>query len=308
MLQLQVIPTTEGLKITEIFCSLRPTHAGRKGPRERRRRAYTKLLLVDRSMQEVGLKPAPRLRWALRKAHTSGGQDYARVYPNALVQDVPLASHAARAQDREPADDGILAHASVRAYYRAPYHRAGFNLRPVEKYAPLDQRPFPDPTAASERGSAPDRGLVLEDASGGHRDRWQNFHTLAHGYRGVNLEVIEVFASADGAGEDVVGGGEVTPRCAYVPPVGARDVRAQAPLGLKLREDLALDGHLLVCRDHIQDLRLEHVDPGVYQACRYLIGGRLLDKAVHQHVVVHLDEPVSRRILDADQHYRRQRI
>jgi hypothetical protein len=101
-----------------------------------------------------------------------------------------------------------------------------------------------------------------------------------------------------------VGGHQVAARGSYVPPVGARDVRPQAPRRLELGEDLALYGDLLAARDHLQDLGLEHVDAGVHQVGGHLVGGRLLDESVHEHVVVDLDEAVGRRVLDAGQGYR----
>src|SRR5918993_506377 len=112
----------------------------------------------------------------------------------------------------------------------------------------------------------------------------------------------------NGSREDVLGSGEVTPRCAYVPPIGTRDVGPQAPLGLEVRENLTLDGNLSARGNHGQNLRLEHVNTGVYQIRRHLVGGGLLEESVHQHLMIHLDESVSRRVLDARQHDRRQGV
>ena len=92
-----------------------------------------------------------------------------------------------------------------------------------------------------------------------------------------------------------MGGGQVAAGRADVAPVRARDVGPHPAALLQLGEDLTLYGDLAACRDHLQDLGLEHVDAGVDQVGRNLVRGRLLDKAVHQHLVVYLDEAVSRR-------------
>jgi hypothetical protein len=122
------------------------------------------------------------------------------------------------------------------------------------------------------------------------------------------VQVVEVFFRADGAGEHVVGGGEVAPRRADVPPVGARDVRPETTLGLEVREYLTLYRNLLILRYHGKHLRLHHVDAGVHQVRRHLVGGGLLQETAHQHVVVHLDEPIGGGVLDAYQHDRRQGV
>src|ERR671916_509351 len=216
---------------------------------------------------------------AYLEAKASRWQYDAGVDPYALVQHVALADDASGAEHREAADDGVLADPSSLADDRAAHDGASLDLGALAHAA-----------AARERGTSADRRPVTDLALRRHRDGRQELDVLADPDRSVNVEVLESFPVAHGAGEDVVGGHQVAARGTYVPPVGARDVRPQAPLRLELGEDLALYGELLAARDHLQDLGLEDVDAGVYQVCSNLVGGRLLDKAVHEHVVVHLDE------------------
>src|ERR671916_2899559 len=241
---------------------------------------------------------------AYLEAKASRRQHDAGVDPYALVQHVALADDASGAEHREAADYGALADPGSLADDRSAHDGARLDVGALEQDAALDDGALPHAAAARERGTSADRRPVTDLALRRHRDGRQELDVFADPDRSVNVEVLESFPVAHGAGEDVVGGHQVAARGTYVPPVGARDVRPQAPLRLELGEDLALYGELLAARDHLQDLGLEDVDAGVYQVCSNLVGGRLLDKAVHEHVVVHLDEAVGRRVLDAGEGYR----
>src|ERR671910_652356 len=235
------------------------------------------------------------------KAQAAGRDDDAGVHADALVEDVSLTDHATGAEHGEAAHDGVVADPGARANDRTPHYSAGLYLGAVKEYAPLDHGPPPHHAALSERGTPAYGGEVRDPAFLIYRDRRQEPDVLAALDRGVDVKVLETITRADGAGEDIVGGCQVAARRPYIPPVRACDVGPEPATLLELGEDLTLYRDFAVGRDHSENLGLEHVDAGVDQVRRHLVGGRLLDKAVHQHLVVDLDETVGRGILYARQ-------
>src|SRR5215207_2365568 len=222
------------------------------------------------------------------EAKASRRQHYTGVHSYALIQDVPLTDYAPCAEHREAADDDVLSDPGSLADDRAAHDSPCLDLGALEQDAALDNGALPRAAPRPQRGPTADRRPGLDLAPRRNRDRRQELHVLALGNRGIDLAVLESLArGAHGTREHVVRGGQVTARRPDVPPVRAGDVSPQLSHRLEIGEDLALYRDLLVRRDHLENLGLEHVDPGVYQVRRDLVGGRLLDKAAHDHVVVY---------------------
>ena len=180
---------------------------------------------------------------------------------------------------------------------------AGTEVAVVGDDRPADLRVVGDADVRAERrvlaedDAGGDRAVVADDRRPVDDGRRVDRRPLAEPDAGTQREPLDLHL--DPAVVDVLVGLEVRLGRADVLPVPLGDVPEDRPAGVEDgREDLAgeVDGAAL--GDEVEDLRLEHVDPGVDRVAEDLAPRRLLQEAFDRAALVGDDDPELQRVLD----------
>ena len=155
----------------------------------------------------------------------------------------------------------------------------------------------PQRAVRPQAGPGTDHAVVADDGRADHLDTGVDFGALAHPDAWTKRKPLDV--DVDLAIQDVLMGAEVGLERADVFPVPVGHVAIQALAGGQSgRERIGREVHGLTLSDKIEDLGLEHVDPGVDGVAEHLAPCGLLQEPLDGAVLVGDDDPELQGVLD----------
>ncbi len=231
----------------------------------------------------------------LERVHLDLGSEVGVLADEALVADDhalvgagPLAEVARPADHRSPQPHGL-------AEVGVVVHHGALELGlAADPDVGAQHRVLPDPGAGLDAAVVADDGRAVDDGLG------VDLGALAQPHPVGQLEAGHV--DLDLAVEDVLVGPHVGIEGAHVLPVALGHCAVQGEVaGQQLREHLAREVHRAVGLDVVEDLGLEHEDPGVDGVAEHLAPRRLLEEPFDAPVLVGDHDPELERVLDVDQ-------
>ena len=155
----------------------------------------------------------------------------------------------------------------------------------------------PEGAVGADGGTRADHTVVADDCRAGEGDTRVDFGALAHPDAGPERKPVDV--DVDLAIQDVLMRAEVGLERPDVLPVAIAHVAIEAFAGSqRRRERLTGEVHGLALGDEVEDLGLEHVDPGVDCVAEHLAPRGLFQEPFDRAVLVGDDDAELQRVLD----------